>query len=52
MTLHPLAGTVDSRKAPADVERLRREYYERTPDPADPAQRVRFGTSGHRGTPS
>jgi phosphoglucomutase len=50
MTVHPLAGKVDPGKAAADVDRLRREYYERTPDPADPAQRVRFGTSGHRGT--
>jgi len=32
------------------VARLEREYYERTPDPNDPRQRVRFGTSGHRGT--
>jgi phosphoglucomutase len=24
-------------------------YYTRTPDPGDPAQQVRFGTSGHRG---
>ena len=34
-----------------DVARLEREYYERRPDPDDPAQRVAFGTSGHRGTP-
>ncbi|HVN45601.1 MAG TPA: phosphoglucomutase (alpha-D-glucose-1,6-bisphosphate-dependent) [Steroidobacteraceae bacterium] len=25
-------------------------YYARQPDPADPAQRVSFGTSGHRGS--
>src|SRR5207244_6597180 len=31
-------------------ERLRRLYYEEKPDPADPQQRVAFGTSGHRGT--
>jgi phosphoglucomutase len=34
-----------------DVARLEREYYDRRPDPEDPAQRVVFGTSGHRGTP-
>ena len=34
-----------------DVGRLQREYYERRPDPAVPAQQVSFGTSGHRGTP-
>lgn len=33
-----------------DLARLERCYYERTPDPADPAQQVTFGTSGHRGT--
>ena len=33
-----------------DVDRLRDEYYSRTPDLADSAQRVRFGTSGHRGS--
>ena len=26
------------------------KYYARQPDPADPAQRVSFGTSGHRGS--
>jgi phosphoglucomutase len=36
---------------PIDPAGLVREYYERRPDPADPAQRVSFGTSGHRGTP-
>ena len=30
--------------------KLEREYYARKPDMADPAQRVQFGTSGHRGT--
>ena len=52
MAIHPLAG----RPAPADLlidpAKLEREYYERRPDPADPNQRVLFGTSGHRGTPS
>jgi phosphoglucomutase len=51
MPLHPLAG----RPAPAgvlvDVPRLLAEYGSRRPDPADPAQRVSFGTSGHRGSP-
>jgi phosphoglucomutase len=36
---------------PIDPASLVREYYERRPDTADPAQRVNFGTSGHRGTP-
>ena len=34
-----------------DVDRLEREFLERTPDLSDPRQRVSFGTSGHRGTP-
>ena len=31
------------------VERLVAAYYDEHPDPADPAQAVSFGTSGHRG---
>ena len=34
-----------------DVAKLEREFLDRTPDPNDPRQRVKFGTSGHRGTP-
>ena len=30
--------------------RWSRAYYDTTPDPGDPAQRVAFGTSGHRGS--
>ncbi|HET8927891.1 MAG TPA: phosphoglucomutase (alpha-D-glucose-1,6-bisphosphate-dependent), partial [Microbacterium sp.] len=33
-----------------DVDELIAAYYDRKPDPADPAQRVAFGTSGHRGS--
>jgi len=33
-----------------DVPRLVTAYYTEHPDPADPAQRVAFGTSGHRGS--
>jgi len=33
-----------------DPAHLEREYFERRPDPGDPGQVVRFGTSGHRGT--
>ncbi|MER5811531.1 phosphoglucomutase (alpha-D-glucose-1,6-bisphosphate-dependent) [Streptomyces sp. NPDC002033] len=33
-----------------DVSRLVTAYYALHPDPADPAQRVAFGTSGHRGS--
>jgi phosphoglucomutase len=34
-----------------DLSRLERQYFECLPDPDDPAQRVSFGTSGHRGSP-
>jgi phosphoglucomutase len=33
-----------------DVDRLVAAYYDRRPDVAIPAQRVAFGTSGHRGS--
>ena len=33
-----------------DVDRLIGAYHDTRPDPADPAQRVAFGTSGHRGS--
>ena len=33
-----------------DVTKLIDAYYSRRPDPAVPAQRVTFGTSGHRGS--
>jgi len=33
-----------------DVDALLGAYYDRTPDLDDPAQRVVFGTSGHRGS--
>jgi phosphoglucomutase len=33
-----------------DLEALRAAYFSGRPDPDDPAQRVAFGTSGHRGS--
>ena len=33
-----------------DVAALLAAYHDITPDPSDPAQRVAFGTSGHRGS--
>ncbi|MGH2928681.1 MAG: phosphoglucomutase, alpha-D-glucose phosphate-specific, partial [Solirubrobacteraceae bacterium] len=36
--------------APLNVPRLVAAYYELKPDPSVPAQRVAFGTSGHRGS--
>jgi phosphoglucomutase len=48
--LSPLAGQPAPKELLIDVARLEREYYERAPDMTDPAQRVAFGTSGHRGS--
>jgi len=50
MAIHPLAGKAAPPDVLVDLGRLRREYDDRTPDPADPSQQVRFGTSGHRGS--
>jgi phosphoglucomutase len=51
VTISPLAGQPAPRQMLVDPSRLEREYYARTPDVADPNQRVIFGTSGHRGSP-
>ena len=47
---HPLAGRPAPREMLVDVAELLRRYAAEVPDPADPAQRVAFGTSGHRGS--
>src|SRR3954447_12456685 len=46
---HPLAGKPAPREMLVDVTRLLAAYEDK-PDPKDPAQRVSFGTSGHRGS--
>ncbi|MEO9246963.1 phosphoglucomutase (alpha-D-glucose-1,6-bisphosphate-dependent) [Citricoccus nitrophenolicus] len=49
----PAAERAGTRALPqdlVDVRALLAAYTERHPDPADPAQRVVFGTSGHRGS--
>jgi phosphoglucomutase len=50
MTLHPLAGQPAPPELLTDIGRLLDAYHDRRPDPEDPAQRVAFGTSGHRGS--
>ncbi|GAA4683370.1 phosphoglucomutase (alpha-D-glucose-1,6-bisphosphate-dependent) [Gordonia humi] len=47
---HPRAGTPARDEDLIDVAAVENAYYERRPDPADPGQRVVFGTSGHRGS--
>ena len=50
MHISPLAGHPAPPSMLLDVSRLITAYYTRIPDPAIPAQRVAFGTSGHRGS--
>ncbi|MET8045198.1 phosphoglucomutase (alpha-D-glucose-1,6-bisphosphate-dependent) [Micromonospora sp. NPDC005215] len=47
---HPRAGQPAEPADLVDVPRLVTAYYAEHPDPADPAQQVSFGTSGHRGS--
>jgi phosphoglucomutase len=49
-TQSPLAGQPAPASLLIDVPRLVTAYYALVPDPAVPAQRVAFGTSGHRGS--
>ncbi|TJY70089.1 alpha-D-glucose phosphate-specific phosphoglucomutase [Arthrobacter sp. CAU 1506] len=44
------AGTVALPSDLVDLTALRDAYFDTKPDPADPVQRVAFGTSGHRGS--
>ena len=47
---HPLAGQPAPESLLVNVPKLVTAYYAAHPDPAEPAQRVAFGTSGHRGS--
>jgi phosphoglucomutase len=46
----PAAGKPLPASALANIPRLVTAYFVQKPDPAEPAQRVSFGTSGHRGS--
>ena len=50
MNAHPLAGQPAPSDILVDVAKLLAAYYDDKPDPNDPAHRVSFGTSGHRGS--
>jgi phosphoglucomutase len=50
MHVSPLAGKPAEPSILVDVPRLVTAYYTGRPDPSVPAQRVAFGTSGHRGS--
>ncbi|MGH8118521.1 MAG: alpha-D-glucose phosphate-specific phosphoglucomutase, partial [Rhodanobacteraceae bacterium] len=48
--ISPLAGKPAPTSILVDVDKLLAAYADIRPDPSDPAQRVVFGTSGHRGS--
>ena len=50
MAVHELAGKPAPRSMLANIPRLVSTFYTHKPDVSDPAQRVAFGTSGHRGS--
>jgi phosphoglucomutase len=50
MKTSPFAGKPAEPGMLVNVPRLVTAYYAEAPDPAVPAERVAFGTSGHRGT--
>ena len=48
--ISPLAGKPAPKDILVDVHKLLAAYADIRPDPSNPAQRVAFGTSGHRGS--
>lgn len=50
MPISPYAGKPLPKEMLTDIPKLLAAYYKEIPDPAVPAQRVSFGTSGHRGS--
>ena len=50
MKVSPLAGKPPEAGMLVNVPKLITAYYTEVPDPSIPAQRVAFGTSGHRGS--
>ncbi len=50
MALHPLAGHLPEPDMLVSLPSLVAAYYTDAPDPAVPAERIAFGTSGHRGS--
>jgi len=50
MSLHPNAGKLAPKSVLINVPQLISAYYTKTPDTHNSAQRISFGTSGHRGS--
>ena len=51
VAISPLAGKPAPKEMLVDVADLERQYHEGRPNLDEPSQMVRFGTSGHRGSP-
>ena len=50
MPIHPLAGKPAPKELLVDLQKLVSAYYDKKPNLEDAAQKVAFGTSGHRGS--
>ena len=50
MNVHPRAGQLPDHASLANIPRLVSAYYTERPNPDARAQRISFGTSGHRGS--
>ena len=50
MSLHPYAGKLAPKAVLVNVPELISDYYTKRPEPQNSAQRISFGTSGHRGS--
>jgi len=50
MSIHPLAGKLPPKSLLINVPELISAYFTLHPDPQNSAERVAFGTSGHRGS--
>ncbi|MCB1024012.1 MAG: phosphoglucomutase, partial [Acidobacteria bacterium] len=50
MKINPMAGKPAMSDILVNIPKLITAYYSEKPDPSVPAQRVSFGTSGHRGS--
>lgn len=50
MSLHPYAGKLAPKSILTNIPELISDYYTKVPDVKNAAQRISFGTSGHRGS--
>ncbi|MCL2450062.1 MAG: phosphoglucomutase, alpha-D-glucose phosphate-specific [Polyangiaceae bacterium] len=50
MPIDPRAGQLGTETDFVDLTKLERAFFDGRPDPSSPAERVSFGTSGHRGS--